>query len=375
MGIKTLQNKFNNPIVQRQLKNSSANTYIADAKTIKSRSQQTYSESKRFIDDASDLLAGITPESKELAAISAKTNNSATLSAALSGAAGFPHPINKNKLISAKSIDITNQGSAGSPMPGTGQQVLKLLMYDRRKTNESAKDGLHINTEINDLLKVATWMPMPNEITFDTKINWSAEDAGAIGAKIFNENLNLGNITNVDRATALGADLAKVGINKFNKNILNSATGGDGAYKALEAQSGKVFNPRAEVFFNNITHREFPLTWNLAPQNVSAATNVMALIKALHKAASPSLVENAAFFSYPDLFTLAIVDSTTGKIILDRGVVAITSIECNYTPDGVWACFSSGMPVRIELTLGFIELDLPTAEKNETMLSGIYKEG
>jgi len=371
---------LNNRITKAALNKTGTSSYINSAKEEKSKVDSYIRGGKEWADAASDLIAGITPDIKESAG---------DLLGSLAGKQDILSAGKDNKI--ATKVLINNLANLGPDSAGAigANQIVQLfttkqqIVKDAGKNRSSSTRGklvyhdVQYNANINDILTHATFLPLPSTISFSTGFVWNVYESGALGDAIdkYNGKTSIDTLGGMkDMASVAGGvvgNLAKVGQHKIAKNLSETISGGEGLYKALEAKSGKVFNPRENVYFDGIKHRTFQVVWDLAPQDEQASVQVMALIKALHIQAAPATTKNKSFWTMPDIFTFSIIDTHTPKTILDRGEVAITGIECDYTPDGVWAAFRSGQPVHITLTVDFMEMQLPDRARNIEMLSSI----
>lgn len=205
-------------------------------------------------------------------------------------------------------------------------------------------------------------LPFPTGLQIDSEYNWESTDLGALGQEVFKNggmNRSLLSLETAQRAYDGAAAFIKQGALDLIVDNLGKAT---------FAGEGKVLNPKKEVLFSGTTHRAFQLEWHFAPLNQSESETSYEFIKQIHVAAAPEITSDTTFLTYPDTASLVIQDG--GAPILNRQECAITSLSCNYTPDGLWATFTNGKPIHIALTVGFLELQLPTKENARAVFGG-----
>ena len=221
-------------------------------------------------------------------------------------------------------------------------------------------------------------LPLPNQITYQTAFDWSAEEVPVAAQKIIDKAFNKSGTTNVspeedtgfiettlDIAKTVGASLGKM----FVSGLSRAVTGSTGAAKYFYKQGfGTVYNPNKQLFFNGIDHRPLLVSFDIIPQNSSQASQCATAIKQMRIAASPTYSETRAFFNYPSYFSLDVVVS--GSIVLQYNKFAITSINTNLSPNGMMSWHPDGKPVAYTLEISGIEAEISTAtvEKNRKFL-------
>jgi len=221
-------------------------------------------------------------------------------------------------------------------------------------------------------------LPFPKEVSVKTAYGWESTEIGTIGEIARNTSKNFGADGTIGGAiasfgSAVMSQKQSIGL-QLAQNSVNNLGNVDSASTLQSALSGQglLINPKLEVLFKGVTHRQFELTFDLAPTTATDSVNVILFLRKLHVFAAPSLPSpGAPFFEYPKTTTVVIKGdgSSGGGVTLDRGNCAITSIDCNLTPDGLWSSFRNGKPVHVLVTIGFLELDLPT-KQNDADLFG-----
>lgn len=210
-------------------------------------------------------------------------------------------------------------------------------------------------------------MPLPNQITYQTAFDWSAEEVplpaqtlidSYVSNSQVSRNASDKQITN-DLNTALeqsGDALKKMMINSASRFL----TGGTGAGKYfLREKYGVVYNPNKQLFFNGIEHRPLSASFDIIAQNQSQASQCAQAIKAIRVAASPSYSATKSFFEYPSYFSLKAV--VNGSVVLQYNKFAITSINTNLSPNGMMSWHPDGKPVAYTLEINGIEAEISTS--------------
>ena len=125
--------------------------------------------------------------------------------------------------------------------------------------------------------------------------------------------------------------------------------------------------------------RSFEFSWVLSPRDRREAANVRMIIRALKQWSAPRKLSKLAsgkdaaekgrgtglaggpsyFLSTPNVFRLRYLTNGNNNIL---GVnkfkpCALTDINMNYTPEGMWMAYENGMPVSVQMSLKFNELE------------------
>lgn len=242
-----------------------------------------------------------------------------------------------------------------SPSGGDGTSAISL------QESKSTEGGSGFGTTIKGVSSYI--LPFPAEVSIQTDFGWESLEVGILGTELIASGGDIsnaiGNSLNAASLTALGAKVKSAGLDVLRDNA---------GVAALGAQK-LALNPKKEVLFTGVDHRQFRLTWRIAPLNAAESIASYNFIKELHRAASPGLTSDSIFFTYPNTAHVIIIDN--GEPVLDRQQCAIISIDCNFTPDGLWATFNNtNKPIHIELTVGFMEMQVPTKSTAAVLFGG-----
>ena len=144
--------------------------------------------------------------------------------------------------------------------------------------------------------------------------------------------------------------------------------------------SGVARNPNVEVLFQKMELRTFDLTFKMAPYDETDVQNMDGIIKIFKKAMLPQYklgegtkvfgMENdalqAGFIQVPKVCAVNFMRGSARNSYLPRyKMCAITDVNVNYTPDGVYATFNRSSPVAVELKISFMETKLVFSEDIE----------
>ena len=163
------------------------------------------------------------------------------------------------------------------------------------------------------------------------------------------------------------------------------------------ATRGVVFNPNTELLFQGFDLRSFTLKFKLVPRSAEEASMIEAIILTFKKAMLPSLSDGmdvtnglatittlggadaagipggAAFdldgakqnyIQIPDLCQVTYMTGSNKNVHVPQfKMCAISQVDVNYTPDGVYATTTDGRMVAYELSLSFQETKLIFSEE------------
>lgn len=134
------------------------------------------------------------------------------------------------------------------------------------------------------------------------------------------------------------------------------------AKNAADLSSGTAVNPHIALLFQAVGLKTFNLTWKFAPRTQSESESLKGIIKAIQKAIHPEFetAENNFFLKYPnqvDCFYQGVQDYLH---YFKRA--AVTQFQVNYQPEGGNVLYQGGAPAFVELTMGFQEVEIWTAE-------------
>jgi hypothetical protein len=202
-------------------------------------------------------------------------------------------------------------------------------------------------------------LPVPNLLNYDSDYNWSEEDLGWQGELATNvatkiddwiKGTNNSSLGWADIGKAVG-DLARSGVGKLTNDTVS---------KSLMKTQGVAYNPNKQLFFNEVTMRDFEVYFYLAPMSMEEANNIKNSFKKLVNAAAPGYALDKFFFTYPDFFNFSV--TLNGNLMYERKNLAITRVSLDFTSDGNMTWHEDGFPTSLQLTIGFKESQLPTKE-------------
>ena len=146
----------------------------------------------------------------------------------------------------------------------------------------------------------------------------------------------------------------------------------------LSRTAGVIANANTELLFAGVSLRSFEFNWVMSPRDIREAAQVRMIIRALKQWSAPRKLKKLVsgkdgadargtgqaggptyFLGTPNIFRLRYLTAGNKDIL---GVnkfkpCALTDINLNYTPEGMWMAYQGGQPVSVQMSLKFNELE------------------
>ena len=243
---------------------------------------------------------------------------------------------------------------------------------------------------------------MPEDISTGYKSNWAGKNFGNTAAdamRAFGQSnifSGLGQAwNNAGKMIDRGGGVAGA---KIVQETVMTLTGEQLSYDDVFGSTrGVIFNPNTELLFQGFDLRNFSLKFKLVPRNADEANDIEQIILAFKTAMLPSFSEGTEITStLSTLTTLGLTNALGlggGTTLDEEGykanyirvpnlvqvtfmsganknthvpqykMCALTQMDVNYTPDGVYATTRDGRMVAYNMSLNFQETKLIFAEE------------
>lgn len=222
-------------------------------------------------------------------------------------------------------------------------------------------------------------MYMPEDISTGFRAQWGGKNltnfaAGALraaGADGFNK-INDGAKMLMDGARNIPYMLGAKVIREFVQATSGDSLSNDDVFGAI---SGAILNPNTELLFSGVDMRNFQLNFKLVPRDAEEAAMCNAIVGHFKKASLPDRVPEKIFgnaeggvkknfIGAPKLVRVSFMSGANEHQQLPKfKMCALTQVDVNYTPDGVYATYVGGQPVAMNLTLNFQETKICFADE------------
>jgi len=119
---------------------------------------------------------------------------------------------------------------------------------------------------------------------------------------------------------------------------------------------GQIMNPNAELLFEGPTLREFGFKWQLVARSQREGQMIRQIIRKFKIGAAPKF-NNTSLMEFPDIFHIKYMKGRNELMTANRfEQLALTSMLCDYAPDGTWTTYDDSQPISIRMELNFKEL-------------------
>ena len=276
--------------------------------------------------------------------------------------------------------------------------------YLIQQSNRTATRSMYESSiEELELRNETIMLPMPQDLSNEINQQWQGKQFTATGRAAVAA-LAAGQFSYASEVVKNIAGNATALQTAFNTTVLNSIPGVGGNLEFNDVSGstrGIVINPNAELLYDSPEMREIGMIFKLVPRNKKEATTIKEIIRAFRRASMPrwggldkdlkegdvdlttgetttnvgggtdeakksqiNLGSRDNWIQVPDLckFTF-MTGSNPNENIIQFKPCAISGVEVNYTPDGTYAAYASGVPVAIELRLNFMETKLIFADE------------
>lgn len=205
-------------------------------------------------------------------------------------------------------------------------------------------------------LKTAIALHIPNQLSVRYGVQWSEDDTSAL-AMMNAGGTEIMKAINEDKKS----DVTGVGAAIIANLALSKGPNAAGNSAAL----GIAANPKKEQVFKGVDFRTFSFEYQFFPRNVDEANNVLRIVEEFKYHMHPEFKDTNNFvYIYPSEFDIMYFANGKENRNLHRHTSCVlTSMNVNYTPNGVFTTFQNGMPTQINITLEFRELALLTKDK------------
>jgi hypothetical protein len=239
-------------------------------------------------------------------------------------------------------------------------------------------------------------LPMPNKVADSNNVSWGEDTmnnlaaaatanttgsvvgtalaAGASG--LLGMPMSAGvvtkNLFNAIRSGAVSEELSLLLGPAFASKLLKMGGYGVEAESILARGAGIIPNSNLELLFNGPTLRTFTFTYRMSPRSEPEAIRIRRIIRFFKQSMAAKKVtsnggaagQSSFFLGTPNVFQLEYKTRSTlagGGQFID-GVnrfktCALSSFNCDYTPDGLWAAYQAGQPVSTVMSMTFNELE------------------
>lgn len=229
-------------------------------------------------------------------------------------------------------------------------------------------------TRAQKRLQTTIALHMPNNLNIKYGVGWAEEEM--MGAEMLAQGVEdvsglmkaVGDmkLSNMTTAAGFNKEFDKVASSKESQNSMSLLKAAalqnmpGGSY--VGARSGLAPNPRKEMVFKSVDFRTFQFDYSFFPRSEEEAQHVLNIIYQFKFHMHPEFQDQTNFlYIYPSEFDIEYrTKNGENKYIHRHTSCVLTGLNINYTPNGQFTAFANGMPTRINVTMEFKELSIPT---------------
>lgn len=246
---------------------------------------------------------------------------------------------------------------------------------------------------------VALYLP-PNALTSTLSVDWTQDNYGSVAGAVLEAAIqagkgDVGRVSSPLSMENVGEKLLAGGVADAQAGLINMgfsvASGllekvvGQGATKeiglAASAATGKIINPRTDMFFNSVQYREHQFSFMLIPRTLQEAKEIDDILNIFQFYMLPSFGDdsqtNSYFIGYPYEFQITMFSQVTGSShhinTIDRSVLTSCTID-HASGNRVSFVDSLGgyeyYPTSTTLTLHFKEVRLQGRDNQTSIWRG-----
>ena len=226
-------------------------------------------------------------------------------------------------------------------------------------------------------------LPIPSDIQDSNGVKWGEDEIndfaafgmGQMGKVIeTNDMKEAGKVateTISQIANAGKAGRAKSLLDYFKTTAVVTAANAMGANTSVDGvlarSSGQIINKNVELLFSGVQLRTFNFSFDMSPRDEKEAEVIKQIIFELKKRMAPKADrDKMGFLNSPDVFRIAYKKGRAEHPFLNSfKTCALTQMNVNYTGSGTYSTYHNGVPVHLNMSLSFKELNPIYAEDYE----------
>mgnify|MGYP001424900000 CR=1 FL=1 len=234
-------------------------------------------------------------------------------------------------------------------------------------------------------------LPIPSDIQDSNGVKWGEDelnDFAAWGMTQMGEVIDTDTMDEAARvATNTIGQIARASKGTGGRNLIDyfkttavvTAANAMGANTSVDGvlarSSGQIINKNVELLFSGVQLRTFNFSFDISPRDETEADMVKQIIFELKKRMSPKMNrDQMGFLNSPDVFRIAYKKGRDEHPFLNSfKTCALTQMNVNYTGSGTYSTYHNGVPVHLNMSLSFKELNPIYAEDYEPSESNGFK--
>ena len=209
---------------------------------------------------------------------------------------------------------------------------------------------------------------MPETASSPNTVSWDAEKFGIVGSAVAGAyNSAASGLPSAGEVVAgvsakgmqIGQAAVAIGQAKLLSAVAQKFGGHVSAEGLMGATQGRIMNPYLTMVFRGVDFRSFACNFSFFPFKESDCETIHDIITSFRANSLPDLQDNDAFMGYPKEVEIAYKwKSDDNKWLHKFKRCVLTSVDTDYTPDGMFSVMRNGMPACIKVNLQFKEIEI-----------------
>lgn len=208
-------------------------------------------------------------------------------------------------------------------------------------------------------LGAAICLYMPANVSNTYSVDWASEDMtnASIGTEVVDGVIGTGTLSSAANAAATGGIAKTILGTSYGQFLLGKTPG----------------NAKEEQLFKAVNFRTFQFEYKFAPKDRAEADSVLNIIRMFRYHMLPEYADESKFvFVYPSRFQIQyLIDGAPNNNLEKQMTCVLTNMTVSYSDGDQFATFNDGMPTRVNMSLQFKEITLPTKESSPYDAPGV----
>ena len=246
----------------------------------------------------------------------------------------------------------------------TGEDVIKfsMLEYSPKKFKRTSDSPLGRFGPRKDRKPVGSvCLPIPGGIQDQNACDWGGNSMNAFQVGVAQLAL-----TAIQEGLGDGADAAANAITGLfqdpaTKNTLANFIAGNAAgasgFQLLTRTTGAIINPNLELLFQRPTLRPFSFQFKLTPRDEREQNEIIKILRFFKQGMAPIRTQSQLYLKSPHTFRIQYIqDNSEHQFLHKFKECALQTFNVNYTPDGNYSTYESGVMTSYIIRMQLQEL-------------------
>ena len=246
----------------------------------------------------------------------------------------------------------------------TGEDVIKfsMLEYSPKKFKRTSESKFGKFEDRKDRKPVGSvCLPIPGGIQDNNACDWGGNSMNAFQAGLAQVAL-----TAIQEGLGDGADAAANAVtglfqdpttkNTLASFIASNAAGASG-FELLTRTTGAIVNPNLELLFQRPTLRPFSFQFKLTPRDEREQNEIIKILRFFKQGMAPIRTQSQLYLKSPHTFRIQYIqDNSEHQFLHKFKECALQTFNVNYTPDGNYSTYESGVMTSYVIRMQLQEL-------------------